>query len=354
MTQLHLVGGFLGSGKTTAILGAARVLSRAGKKVGILTNDQGKYLVDTSLFRSNGLNTVEVTGGCFCCQFDDLDRRISEILENVQPDVIFAESVGSCTDLVATVIKPMLRLRVDGLAPSSFSVFSDSRLLRLHLQGLEMPFHEDVVYLFEKQLEEAGLVILNKADLLSPDDMQELERLFHRAYPGKICRPQNSLNEADVSSWLDETSTGSYLPGASLQVDYSRYGRGEAELAWLDEDLEIHWTGSDGRALLVEFLERIRTGLAGRAVGHVKFFIEAGGVSRKISLTTVADSNWLADLPAIPGDSIRLLVNGRVQMDAADFHRLVDEIAAQSHLRVTCKGWAAFQPSQPHPRHRDA
>ena len=302
MTQLHLVGGFLGSGKTTAILGVARMLSRAGKKVGILTNDQGKYLVDTSLFRSNGLPTVEVTGGCFCCQYDDLDRRIGEILASIQPDVILAESVGSCTDLVATVIKPMLRLRVDGLAPASFSVFCDSRLLRLRLLGREMPFHEDVVYLFEKQLEEAGLVILNKADLLPPEEMDELQCLFQRAYPGKICRPQNSLAEADISTWWAEITTGNYLPQISLQVDYGRYGRGEAELSWLDEDLEIGWSGMEGRALLISFLEGIRAGLAGRPIGHVKFFLEAPGLNCKISLTTLADPNWLADLPEIPGE----------------------------------------------------
>jgi G3E family GTPase len=49
--QLHLVGGFLGSGKTTAILAAARELISQGKSVGIITNDQGKYLVDTSFFK---------------------------------------------------------------------------------------------------------------------------------------------------------------------------------------------------------------------------------------------------------------------------------------------------------------
>ena len=45
--QIHLVGGFLGSGKTTAIIAAARQLISRGQTVGIITNDQGKFLVDT-------------------------------------------------------------------------------------------------------------------------------------------------------------------------------------------------------------------------------------------------------------------------------------------------------------------
>ena len=54
MTRLIFLGGFLGSGKTTTLLRLASNLAREGKKVGILTNDQGQELVDTELFRASG------------------------------------------------------------------------------------------------------------------------------------------------------------------------------------------------------------------------------------------------------------------------------------------------------------
>ena len=50
--DMHLVGGFLGSGKTTSIINAAKVLIAQGKKVGVVTNDKGKHLVDTAFFNS--------------------------------------------------------------------------------------------------------------------------------------------------------------------------------------------------------------------------------------------------------------------------------------------------------------
>ncbi len=153
--QLHIVGGFLGSGKTTAILTAARSLMAQGKKVGIITNDQGRFLVDTAFFRLANLPAVEVTGGCFCCHYDDLDARVNELIAAQAPDVIFAESVGSCADLVATVVRPLLELRPEGEPPASFSVFTDSRLLRLYLKGESLPFCEEVLYIFRKQIEEA-------------------------------------------------------------------------------------------------------------------------------------------------------------------------------------------------------
>ena len=52
--RLHFVGGFLGSGKTTAIAGACRALRDRGLRVGVVTNDQGKLQVDALFLRSEG------------------------------------------------------------------------------------------------------------------------------------------------------------------------------------------------------------------------------------------------------------------------------------------------------------
>ena len=148
--RLHLVGGFLGSGKSTAILQAAQILVSRGRKVGIVTNEQGKHLVDTAYFQALNLPALEVTGGCICCHLDDFNERVDDMVSKYDPDVIFAESVGSCADLVATVLKPLVKLRVDFESPASLSVFADARLLYRFLNGMEMPFSDDVIYIFQK------------------------------------------------------------------------------------------------------------------------------------------------------------------------------------------------------------
>jgi G3E family GTPase len=121
--RLHLVAGFLGSGKTTAIANACKLLIRQNQRVGIVTNDQGKYLVDTAFFQLNDFPTVEVIGGCFCCNYSELEDQLDTLIAQVKPQVIFAESVGSCADMVATVIKPLLDLKKGPFSPTSFSVF---------------------------------------------------------------------------------------------------------------------------------------------------------------------------------------------------------------------------------------
>ena len=70
--KLYLVNGFLGSGNTTAIQMACQNLQNNQKRVGVITNDQGEELVDTAFLKNHDLPTLQVTGGCFCCNYAKL------------------------------------------------------------------------------------------------------------------------------------------------------------------------------------------------------------------------------------------------------------------------------------------
>src|SRR2546423_11488598 len=97
-----MVGGFLGAGKTSTLARLARHYTDRGLKVGLVTNDQAQNLVDTTSLRAQGFRVREVPGACFCCKFDDLVGEVGRLEAGDRPDVILAEPVGSCTDLVAT------------------------------------------------------------------------------------------------------------------------------------------------------------------------------------------------------------------------------------------------------------
>lgn len=105
-----MIGGFLGAGKTTAVAQLAKHLSESGLRVGLITNDQGRELVDTRMLRSKGFATEEIPGGCFCCRFNSLLDAARRLTAQTRPDVFIAEPVGSCTDLVATVTYPLRRI----------------------------------------------------------------------------------------------------------------------------------------------------------------------------------------------------------------------------------------------------
>jgi len=353
--NLHLVGGFLGSGKTTAIIGAARHLMTQGKRVGVVTNDQGKYLVDTAFLRLSDVPTVEVTGGCFCCNFDDLEAHLEQLKTTTQPDVIFAESVGSCADLVATVIKPLLKLSQQGYHPSSFSVFTDSRLLHARLLDLPLPFSDDVLYIFDQQISEAGLLVVNKSDLLSRQALEETQALAQQRFPQTPIWLQNSLDTQQVIAWLGQIESGQApLPTRSLEIDYQRYGAGEGQLAWLDESLVLNLPKGDTRNQVIHWLEVLLELLRqrGAGVGHLKLLLKAGEREVKISFPTLEEPGWQARIPHLNDQRVEVLVNARIQMEAGElrqvFHQALTECGISYHVAAS----ESFFPRFPNPTHR--
>jgi CobW/HypB/UreG, nucleotide-binding domain len=127
-----MVGGFLGAGKTTTLARLGHYYLAKGRKVGLVTNDQAQDLVDTTSLRSQGFPVEEVPGACFCCRFDDLVSRVGKLESADRPDVILAEPVGSCTDLVATVVQPIKDLYGSRFEVAPYAVlFKPSHGLRI-------------------------------------------------------------------------------------------------------------------------------------------------------------------------------------------------------------------------------
>ena len=71
----------------------------------------------------------QITGGCFCCRSGELMAALAELEKSAQPDVYIAEPVGSCTDLVATVLLPLEQVYKSGLRRAPMSVVLDARRL---------------------------------------------------------------------------------------------------------------------------------------------------------------------------------------------------------------------------------
>src|SRR5262245_54420992 len=162
-----MVGGFLGAGKTTALLRLAEYVTSKNRRVGLLSNDQSPGLVDTALVQSHQYPVQEITGGCFCCRFNSLTSAAERLTESAKPDVFLAEPVGSCTDLRASVQYPLRRLYGDNYRVAPLSVLVDP-IRALRILGLEPGpvFSPKVLYVYQKQLEEAEIIVINKADRL--------------------------------------------------------------------------------------------------------------------------------------------------------------------------------------------
>jgi len=354
--KLMLTGGFLGSGKTTAIVGAAKLLSSKNKKVAVITNDQGEQQVDSAFVKSLGIPALEVSNGCFCCNYQQLDNHLQSLSERDQPDIIFAESVGSCTDLIATVVKPLAKFKPD--LEVVISIFADACLLSRIIEG-KASFRDDSVrYLYKKQLEEADVLILNKSDLISSDELDHVYKTVLSEYSTKVILHQNSLDTNDISAWLNCIHGFSNESGrASMIVDYDRYGDGEARLAWLDKSFEIDAPKYNAvfvtRWIIRHIVNRIQSHHL--PIGHLKFFIEGPSGNEKVSITTASVSaNVKLTLAEV--QNVKMLINARVESQPALLHKLVDDTIADAMQRFDCTmrlgKWSVFSPGFPKPVYR--
>ena len=269
-----MVGGFLGAGKTTALGRLAQHYTQAGLNVGIVTNDQAADLVDTNTLRSQGFDVGEVAGACFCCNFDELMDTIAQLGEDRKPDILLAEPVGSCTDLVATVIQPIKRLFDADFDIAPYSVIlKPSHGKRILRNEKGAGFSPKAAYILTKQLEEADAILINRIDELSVEAVQELHELVAEHYPGtpvmRISAKTGTGFEA-LTELLEQTGD---FGRKILDIDYDTYAEGEAELGWLNSSVRV--TGTEPfplDELLLEIITSLRDRLAeeGAETAHLK------------------------------------------------------------------------------------
>ena len=353
--NIYLIGGFLGSGKTTSIFNAVKKLLKAGRKLAVITNDQGDQQVDSDYFKSLAVQHAEVANGCFCCNYDNLEKKIVELKEGGLPEIIFAESVGSCTDLVATIVKPFAIFHPEFRVV--VSVFADAYLVHSIIMGTHTFLQESVRYIYRKQLEEADLLVINKTDLITEDELKTVREHIQASCPDKIILCQTAYNESDIENWIQAQTD--FIPGArmSLELDYDIYGAGEAALGWFDQRLSIHTVMPVAveTAMRLMNLIRYRIRQAGFTIGHLKFLIRDEDWVRKISFTESASKNDL-----IIGEHrckhLSLLINARVQIAPEILQQIIGdaihEIMMASGCRVVGEKVNAFQPGYPRPVHR--
>ncbi len=348
----------MGSGKTTAIIQAVSYLSQQGKKVGVITNDQGDQQVDTNFFRLHHISVEEVSGGCFCCNLPDLNRTIEALKIDGMPDAIFAESVGSCTDLIATVVNPLLY--ADSKMEIVLSIFADVELLLYWLMGDEKIFHENINYIYEKQLQEADILVVNKIDLLKTRELKRAKKLIEQYFGHRKILYQNSLDQESVATWtqtiIDHFSTPALKK--SLEIDYERYGAGEAEMAWLDVEIGILTSDLDAVETGLIFVEKVYKRITdnGYSIGHLKFLLNDGKQQRKISYTAIKQPKIKQHYKRVKRDRVVILINARVQTEPVFLRKIISDVADELEISTGCKiienKLSYFKPGYPKPSQR--
>jgi len=360
-----MIGGFLGAGKTTAIGKFAQFLHDRGLKVGLITNDQGQGLVDSALGRSHHFPVEEISGGCFCCRFSSLMEAARNLTAADTPDVFLAEPVGSCTDLVATVSLPLRKIYGATYQVAPLSVLIDPVRARRVL-GLEpgKRFSDNVRYIYLKQLEEAEQIVINKLDLISEVELEALRTALARQFPDAEITALSAREDKHLEPWFESMLAREMNVTRFLELDYQRYGDGEALLGWLNCSVEVEQPDGeefDGNQLLIDLAERLRDRLdaAGIEVAHLKMTLNPMGEPFEIAAVNLVRDDSAPELShhlVDPLEDGELLLNMRCEADPDLLDTLTREaltlVATQHSLQLRETHREHFRPAPPQPEHR--
>ena len=171
MIDVYLFSGFLGSGKTSLLLHTIAQLKEQGKKPAVLMNEFGALPFDSNTIKGEGnVPLKELLDGCICCTGSEkTEAQLQGLLEeNIDIDVILIETTGAAHPVEAldAIYSPLFadRLNIKGIV-----TVADSK------RWLERDkLSPRIRALFMEQIRHAHLIIANKADLLTDDEMAKV------------------------------------------------------------------------------------------------------------------------------------------------------------------------------------
>ncbi len=189
----NLVVGFLGVGKTTAILDLLKQKPK-NENWAVLVNEFGKVGIDGAIYSAAGVTVKEIAGGCLCCAVGlPFQVSVNRLLKEVRPDRLLIEPTGlghpkKVLDMLETgSFKNVLELR------ASICLVDPEKL-----KDSRYTTHET----FIDQIALSDVLVANKMDLAD----QEAIKLFHqwanKSRPEKALIAQTMQGQLDVT-WLD-------------------------------------------------------------------------------------------------------------------------------------------------------
>ena len=197
-----LITGYLGSGKTTLL---NNILKQEKRKVALIVNDMGSINVDAEILKKNGSNVAEcpmfeLQNGCICCTLrDEFIEQVEKISNLDSIEVVFVEASGISDP--GAVSASFLAYEEDNPDTNAYltsivTVVDADRIYREFLSDLKLKkeqrdhladqydlSQEEISTLIVDQIEFCNFIVLNKCDLLSEEQLKEVESIVRDFQP---------------------------------------------------------------------------------------------------------------------------------------------------------------------------
>ena len=174
MTQIDIISGFLGAGKTTFI---QKLLQEAlkGENVVLIENEFGEIGIDSGFLKNSGIEIREMNQGCICCSLvGDFETSLKEVIETYKPDRILIEpsGVGKLSDILSAVktVSANLPVQLDGAV-----TVVDSSKAKL--------YNKNFGEFFDNQIRFATSIVLSRTDIAKEEKVEEAVQIVRALNP---------------------------------------------------------------------------------------------------------------------------------------------------------------------------
>ncbi|MCQ2052702.1 MAG: hypothetical protein MJZ03_02030 [archaeon] len=356
-TRMLVLGGYLGAGKTTLAVNLARYLKKKHNKfVSIIMNDQGNVLVDTEYSRNAGFNTNDITGGCFCTNFDKFILSARTLVSSHNPDVIIAEPIGTSTNVMSSVIAPMKLLHPDEFSISPFVVVVDCVRALSILSEKNQKNVDTVSIIPTHQIRDAEVIILTKTDLVSKDTISEIRVAIEKIISGIRIIETSSMDLRNIDDIVNIILSDEISTKTPSGEKNSGFVFEKAKLGWYSGTFNITPSENvDMYSLETELMKRLAMEYDCKSIVHVKVLIESPEAVAKMSLvqeTMQVDDVYGSRYIKTPG---RLILNARVISPPKRLKEtitaLINSVVSRYSLEFTKVEEECFTPKPESPTH---
>ncbi len=288
-----VIGGYLGTGKTTLVNHLLR--SSDGRRLAVLVNDFGATPIDRDLIVSADGDTLEISGGCVCCSYGSELMEVLMTLPQQRPDIerVVLEASGvALPGMVANAVTLLDPYRIDGIV-----VTADAETVRTRA---------DDAYLGDtilRQLTAADLVVLNRCDLVDEASREAMLAWLAEAAPtARIVPATRAVIDPDLLLGLRD---GPPPPISPLVL-----GAPDAAVHYESLDLELP-SDTD--------LDRLGAALAAADTGVLRAKGIARSADGRLAALHVVGQRFAVDMApagAAPGRLVVIGLRGRLDRNA--------------------------------------
>ena len=176
---VYILGGFLGSGKTSLLMKLASMYIERKLRVALLVNESGEVGVDGATLKAEGYDAIELPNGCICCSLSGtLQNALQNIKKDIDPDIIIVEPTG-----LALPHKVKELVRISMIDPDGTFIVGIVDVQRF----------DDLIKkkeeFFRRQMHGSDFILINKSDLATPEKMKEIKEWMASEFPSKPLLP---------------------------------------------------------------------------------------------------------------------------------------------------------------------